>query len=117
MNKSKLEKNENVMLLVMSSLPKTPIVNTYQIEEDGKTSYFKSISQMEPHTKYVLYKLAESGEILHRIVILESKKARTEKPDNWGGETATGLYKKRLINYFGGSEEIAVPFEDTLIEL
>ena len=61
MNKCKDETDhhENVMLLAMSTLPGMPKINTYQIkDESGNTLYFKSISQMEPHTKYVLYQLA-----------------------------------------------------------
>ena len=59
-NSNSVGMHENVLLLAMSTLPQTPKVNTYQIEEEGKILYFKSYSQMEPHTKYVLYKLAES---------------------------------------------------------
>ena len=110
----KTKTHVNVMLIAMSTLPRFPKINTYQIEENGKTLYFKSLSQMEPHTKYVIYKLASSGETLDRIVILESEKARTETPQKWGGETATSLYKKRLINYLGGNEEISISIQDEL---
>ena len=44
--------HENVLLLAMSTLPQTPKVNTYQIEE-GKILYFKSYSQMEPHMSFI----------------------------------------------------------------
>ena len=87
--------HDNVMLLAMSTLPLNLKINTYQKEEDGRTLYFKSLAQMEPHTKYVLYMLAQKGERLERIVILESTKARTEKKD---GETATKLCEKRMRN-------------------
>ena len=50
--------HENVMLLAMSTLPQRPKVNTYQFREEGGTVCFKSFSQMEPHTKYVLHMLA-----------------------------------------------------------
>ena len=72
------DKHENVMLLAMSTLPFQPKVNTYQVKKDDEALYFKSLSQMEPHTKYVLQMLAACGERLNRIVILESSKARTD---------------------------------------
>ena len=51
--------HDNVMLLAMSTLPPKLKINTYQKNEDGRKLYFKSLSQMEPHTKYVLYMLAD----------------------------------------------------------
>lgn len=98
--------HDNVMLLVMSTLPAKPKMNTYQINEAGRMLYFKSIAQMEPHTKYVLYKLASKGEKLHRIVILESSKAKNEMPENWGKETAVSFYRKRIFNYVGNNSEL-----------
>lgn len=107
----------NVMLLAMSTLPGNPKMNTYQYADGEKMVYFKSYSQMEPHTKLTIHLLAKKGEKLDRIVILESKEARTQKKENWKGETATDLFKKRIINYFGGSENIEISLEDTLSEL
>ena len=72
----KKDKHDNVILISMSILPAAPKYNTYQIKGKGVDLYFKSITQMEPHTKYVLYKLASVNETLDRIVILESKQAR-----------------------------------------
>ena len=116
--KKETDDHENVMLLAMSTLPRVPKINTYQIkDENGERLYFKSISQMEPHTKYVLYKLAVRKERLDRIVILESAKAHSEIPQNWGDETATTLFLKRLHNYLGGSESIDVLVQDTMEEL
>ena len=109
--------HENVMLLAMSTLPQRPKVNTYQFLAEGKIVYFKSFSQMEPHTKYVLYMLAAKGEKLDRIVILESSKVRIERLDQWGKETATTLFLKRIWNYIGGSEPINISLEDELGEL
>ena len=60
--------HDNVMLLAMSTLPPKLKINTYQKNEDGRMLYFKSLSQMEPHTKYVLYMLAEKGEQLEAIM-------------------------------------------------
>lgn len=111
---TKTPKRENVMLLAMSTLPYQPKVNTYQIEESGKVQYFKSLSQMEPHTKYVLHMLADKGEKLDRIVILESSKARMEKPENWNHETATTLFTKRIHNYMGGNETVDITVPDEL---
>ena len=120
MNKRKNETDhhENVMLLTMSTLPRMPKINTYQIkDENGNDVYFKSISQMEPHTKYVLYQLAARKERLDRIVILESKEAHSERPENWGNETATTLFLKRIRNYLGGFEAIHIAIQDTLEEV
>lgn len=107
----------NVMLLAMSTLPGNPKMNTYQYADGEKMVYFKSYSQMEPHTKLTIHLLAKKGEKLDRIVILESKEARTQKKENWKGETATDLFKKRIINYLGGSENIEISLEDMLPEL
>lgn len=110
-------KHENVMLLVMSTLPYQPKINSYQADYGGKALYFKSLSQMEPHTKYVLHMLAEKGEKLDRIVILESAKARTERPVNWNHETATTLFTKRIYNYLGANETVDIHLADELEEL
>lgn len=115
-NKIPKTEHENVMLLAMSTLPQSPKVNTYQFSEEGKTVYFKSFSQMEPHTKYVLYMLASRGEKLDRIVILESSKVRTERLDQWGKETATTLFEKRIRNYLGKSETVNISLKDELEE-
>ena len=103
---TKKSKHENVMLLAMSTLPFQPKINTYQIVENGKVLYFESLSQMEPHTKYVLRMLADEEDKLDRNVFLESSKARTEKPENWNNETATTLFTKRIHNYMGGNETV-----------
>lgn len=116
-NSNSVGMHENVLLLAMSTLPQTPKVNTYQIEEEGKILYFKSYSQMEPHTKYVLYKLAEKHEKLDRIVILESAKARTEKPEKWNQETATSLFDKRIHHYLNRTENVKIRIDDELSEL
>ena len=49
-------KYENVMLLAMSTLPRNPEINTYQIQEEKETLYFKGISQMEQITSFRDYK-------------------------------------------------------------
>lgn len=105
----------NVMLLAMSTLPRGPEVNTYQDEE--QKFCFKSLSQMEPHTKYVIAMLGQQGQRLDSIVILESEKAREERPDQWGGESATSLYRKRIYNYLGGTEEVGISILDPLEDL
>lgn len=109
--------HENVMLLAMSTLPKQPKVNTYQFREKGGMVYFKSFSQMEPHTKYVLHMLGKKGEKLDRIVILESGEVRRERLDQWGKETATTLFVKRLWNYLGRYKPINISLKDELEEL
>ena len=116
-NLSPTKPHENVMLLVMSTLPRNPKINTYQFNNTEYSSavFFKSISQMEPHTKLVLHMLAEKGETLDRIVILESMEARTEHPANWSGETATSCYTKRIRQYLGQKTEpllLSVPVDE-----
>ena len=69
------------------------------------------------HTKYVICKLAASNNVLDRIVILESEKARTQKPENWEGETATSFFKKRIKGFFDDSEFNPFQIEDTLDSL
>lgn len=122
MSKQKINsmcEHDNVMLLAMSTLPYQPKVNTYQIMESKEKEmlYFKSFSQMEPHTKYVLHLLADKKERLDRIVILESEKARNERPDNWNGETATTIFSKRIRNYCGKEEQVEINVPDPLNNL
>lgn len=116
-NKQVLSKHINVMLLAMSTLPFNPKMNTYQVKENGQKFYFKSLSQMEPHTKYVLHMLAKKGERLDKIVILESGKARTEKPENWKQETATTLFEKRILSYLGVKSKVEIKVDDELYDL
>lgn len=97
----KIDLQENVLLLSMSTLYREPDVNTYHIKEDDKNWYFKGISQLEAHTKYVISKLKSMDKQLHRIVILESKETFTEKPEKWYGETAVSFYKKRINEFIG----------------
>lgn len=114
----KKNKHDNVILISMSTLPRAPKYNTYTIKENGVNLYFKSITQMEPHTKYVLYKLASVSETLDRIVILESKEAREIRPNGWGGDTATTVFKKRIEAYRNGSEaDVVKPGEEDPLPL
>ena len=98
---------ENVILLAMSTLPRNPEINTYQIQEENEKLYFKGISQMEPHTKYVLYHLAEQDERLDRIVILASAKARKEgsEKDWYKKNTAVTFFEKRIRAYLGDADK------------
>ena len=49
----------------------------YKSEETGDNCFYcVGISQLEPGTKQVLYRLALEGKKLHRIVIVESEEAR-----------------------------------------
>ena len=114
MEKQTKEAHENVILLAMSTLPAKLRWNTYKIEEDEETWYFKGLSQLEPHTKYVLRHLAGKGERLDRIVILESKDAREKRPENFGGKTATEFYKMRIFHYLGDPDDLEQAPEDNL---
>lgn len=117
MNIPNIGVHENVMLIAMSTLPPRPQYNTYRIQEGNDEWCFKGIAQMEAHTKYVICKLAASNNVLDRIVILESEKARTQKPANWEGETATSFFKKRIKGFFDDSEFNPFHIEDTLDSL
>lgn len=107
--------HRNVMLLAMSTFPTQPRMNTYQ-DETGQL-YLKGLSQLEPHTKYVLNLLAKQKERLDAIVILESAKVREEKPENWGKETATTFFVKRIYQYLGEEEPVDIQVPDPLEEL
>ena len=68
--------HENVMLLSMSILPRTKSINTYKgITEEGQEYYFKGISQLEAHSKYVAKILDDKGEKIDRFVILSTNEA------------------------------------------
>lgn len=112
---SKTEPYRNVMLLTMSTLPSEPRINTYQDEK--QEFYFKGISQMEPHTKYIITMLGRQKQRLDGIVVLESEKAREQRGKEWGGESATSFYKKRIYNYLGSKEELKLPEKDPLEDL
>lgn len=69
-------KKKNVLLLSMSTLPQSLVVqNYYFIEENGERKDFYGYSQLEPITKFLIQKLKNQGEKLDKIVIMTSKEA------------------------------------------
>lgn len=102
------EREENVLLITMSTFnAKNVITNTYYFtEESGEKKYFYGISQLEPGTKRVLYKLEKEKKKINRIVIIESKETyETIIPVDQQNEeiekkrTAVKLYLNRIREY------------------
>ena len=76
------KKEENVLFFNLSVLGKC-IVSKYkgewQVENGINMAYYTGISQLEAGTKQVLYTLALQGKKLDRIVMVESKRTRTDE--------------------------------------
>ena len=99
-----MEKHENVMLLSMSRLPVNKSINTYKgINKDGQEYYFKGISQLEAHSKYVAKILDAKSEKIDRFVILSTKETRTNYGDSYES-SAVEFYKMRMSAYLTNSE-------------
>ena len=66
-------KRENVILLSLSVI-RFAEMNNYFVRKDGPGSevYFNGFSQLEPGTKYFLWKLAQEGRKVSRIVFISS---------------------------------------------
>lgn len=102
------EREENVLLITMSTFnAKNVITNTYYFtEESGEKKYFYGISQLEPGTKRVLYKIEKEKKKINRIVIIETKETyeviipvdqQNEEIKN--KRTAVKLYLNRIREY------------------
>lgn len=102
------EREENVLLITMSTFnAKNVITNTYYFtEESGEKKYFYGISQLEPGTKRVLYKLEKEKKKINRIVIIETKEtyeaiipADQQNEEIEKKRTAVKLYLNRIREY------------------
>lgn len=102
------EREENVLLITMSTFnAKNVITNTYYFtEESGEKKYFYGISQLEPGTKRVLYKLEKEKKKINRIVIIETKEtyeaiipADQQNEEIKNKRTAVKLYLNRIREY------------------
>lgn len=109
----------NILLFQMSMLKtKTePPVNHYFYEEKGKTTdkpirfHFDGQSQLEPGTKYLIYKLAGEGKKIDRIIVLntdETVKTGANNPIsayNYYCEKMNEFWKMIRNTYENGSLE------------
>lgn len=121
MEKNMRNKNENVLLLSMSTLGKCE-QSFYNYNKDKKNYKFVGYSQLEAGTKVMLNKLLDNHEMLDRIIIIHSKecaeffdeekhKEKIEgcyKALGWEADCQTPLsansfYKNRIFNYFEGA--------------
>ena len=101
------ETEENVLLITMSTFnAKNLITNTYYFtEESGEKKYFYGISQLEPGTKRVLYKLEKEKKKINRIVIIETKETyeaiipADQQNEEIKKRTAVMLYLNRIREY------------------
>lgn len=110
------QEEENVLLLTLSTMGNTIKMSKYQEEqgEDSKKFYCTGISQLEPGTKLILYKLAKAGKKLNRIVIVESEETRKKEvsgiAEAYGDNSnleykqkkawhAVSFYKQRILDY------------------
>lgn len=122
---SNRSKQENVLFLTLSTM-NSPTM--YKYEGSAK---FIGISQLEAGTKNILYQLAENGEKLNRIVIVESKDTRVKEvadiaEDFWDDpeymrdkiKSAVCFYKQRILDYIRGNyfKKILLKSEKTIVD-
>lgn len=111
---SNRREKENVLFLTMSTM-NSPTMYKYKGANE-EAARFIGISQLEPGTKNVLYQLAQKGEKLDRIVIVESHDTRVREvadiADGFWKESgyedyaksAVCFYKQRIRDYIGGKK-------------
>lgn len=124
------DKEENVLFIFLSILNEVKMYQ-YKSEETGDNCFYcVGISQLEPGTKQVLYRLALEGKKLHRIVIVESEEARQNEingidADFWDDpeemtdkiHSAVCFYKQRIKDYIRRNNDKPILIdENTLIK-
>lgn len=102
-------KNENVLLLNMSTLNNLKCNGYYYEGKNGKIYQFSGVSQLEAGTKLVLTLLQEKGEKLDRIVIMASAEANKKGVNNVAqyDETCSAVefYQKRIEDFCKDQED------------
>ena len=86
-------KEENVLLLSMSTLPYNRQMHHYQIKDGGRTYDFNGIVQLEAGTKFVLSKLAGENKKVDRIIIMASAETRDQQEKQYDNATAIEIIK------------------------
>ncbi len=115
------EKEKNILILSMSTLhPNMDISHYYG--EGAKGDYrFDGVSQLEAGTKYLLHSLADKGQKIHRIIVLNTCQTRGADAVKWDATRlapylyeaesldATGFYEKRISDYLQFGDKIVDP--------
>lgn len=109
-------KEENVLLLSMSTLPYNRQMHHYQIKDGGRTYDFNGIVQLEAGTKFVLSKLAGENKKVDRIIIMASAETRDQREKQYDNATAIEFYKDRIRDYIMGNENHKLGLENKIEE-
>lgn len=105
------EKEKNILILSMSTLHSNMELNHYYGEGANGDYRFDGVSQLEAGTKYLLHYLADKGQRIDRIIVLNTCQTYGEDAKIWDATKlssylyepeslgATGFYEKRIREY------------------
>ncbi|MBQ7432113.1 MAG: hypothetical protein IJV50_01390 [Lachnospiraceae bacterium] len=120
-----MAKEENVILLAMSTFPFEMKLNCYHMKTESIECYFNGISQLEAGTKYFLQLLANEGKAVDRIVVIVSDKAKAvvnpKEDDRYKAyklnRSPNSFYQERILDYIQPVTPLRVDITDALKEL
>ena len=120
-----MAKEENVILLAMSTFPFEMKLNCYHMKTENIECYFNGISQLEAGTKYFLQLLANEGKAVDRIVVIVSDKAKAvvnpKEDDRYKAyklnRSPNSFYQERILDYIQPVTPLRVDITDASKEL
>ena len=120
-----MAKEENVILLAMSTFPFEMKLNCYHMKTESIECYFNGISQLEAGTKYFLQLLANEGKAVDRIVVIVSDKAKAvvnpKEDDRYKAyklnRSPNSFYQGRILDYIQPITPLRIDITNALEEL
>lgn len=120
-----MAKEENVILLAMSTFPFEMKLNCYHMKTENIECYFNGISQLEAGTKYFLQLLANEGKAVDRIVVIVSDKAKAvvnpKEDDRYKAyklnRSPNSFYQGRILDYIQPITPLRIDITNALEEL
>ncbi len=120
-----MAKEENVILLAMSTFPPKMDLNCYHMKTESIECYFNGISQLEAGTKYFLQLLADEGKAVDRIVVIVSDKAKAvvnpKEDDRYKAyklnRSPNSFYQGRILDYIQPITPLRIDITNALEEL
>lgn len=115
------EKEKNILILSMSTLHPNMELSHYYGEGANGDYRFDGVSQLEAGTKYLLHHLADKGQKIHRIIVLNTCQTRGEDAIKWDvtrlapylheaeSLDAAGFYEKRIREYLQFGDKFVDP--------
>ena len=115
------EKEKNILILSMSTLHPNMELSHYYGEGANGDYRFDGVSQLEAGTKYLLHHLADKGQKIHRIIVLNTCQTRGEEATKWDvtrlapylheaeSLDAAGFYEKRIREYLQFGDKFVDP--------